>query len=152
MLLVMNKIDLDEKEKVVTDDEAVRLAASLEMFLFRVSVKDNVKITELFDTAAYEFFNKGLNKIGSNMPSIDNINNKNEPIKEIKVTDVKKGTNVDSRGRQINDNNTNENKISNNNNNYTNGSNKGFKIDAIPNNKNVDSNGKPKKKKDTSCC
>lgn len=129
MLLVMNKIDLPENEKKVSDEEAVRLAAGVEMYLFRTSVKDNIKINEIFDTAAYEFFNKGINvKPVHAQQSVNELNKKEEDIKEIVVTKKPKPTNVSSNS-----------KLDNNN--------QGFKINTIPND-----SDKKNSKKNSSCC
>lgn len=63
MILVMNKIDVDLDSHKVTDEEAINLASQLEMFLFRCSVKNNIKIDEVFNTAAFEHLNKSNRKV-----------------------------------------------------------------------------------------
>ena len=127
MILVMNKIDVEEKDKVVTDDEAVRLAAAVEMFLFRTSVKDNIKINEIFDMAAYEYFNKGLNKKVNYVQDVNDVakGNKEENVKEMNLKKKAEPTNIDSMKKKDKE--------------------EGFKINAIPN------KSDPKKKK-SSCC
>lgn len=88
MYLIMNKIDVPQEQKVVTDEEAVNLAAGIEMCLFRVSVKNNLKIDDIFEMGASDFYNKGMNKNQVELnPDVREIKrntvNKKEEIKEI---------------------------------------------------------------------
>jgi Ras-related protein Rab-23 len=59
MLLVQNKIDLTD-QAVVTDKEARDLASELGLNLYRVSVKDNTMVSEVFENLAIDFFKKGI--------------------------------------------------------------------------------------------
>ncbi len=54
----MNKIDLIDKS-LVKEEEAEDLAAQLRLPLYKTSVKDNLNISETFETLAIEFFRKG---------------------------------------------------------------------------------------------
>jgi putative ribosome biogenesis GTPase RsgA len=58
----MNKIDIIDKS-VVSDREASDLAAELGLRLYRVSVKENQMVAEVFDNLAVEFFKKGILRI-----------------------------------------------------------------------------------------
>jgi Ras-related protein Rab-23 len=58
MLLVMNKVDLMD-QAVITEKQAVELANSLRLSLYKTSVKDNVMVNEVFENLAIDFFNKG---------------------------------------------------------------------------------------------
>lgn len=83
MILVMNKIDVDLELQKVTDEEAINLASQLEMFLFRCSVKNNIKIDEVFNTAAFEHLNKS-NKKAIVLDSVEQLSKPNDnKIQEI---------------------------------------------------------------------
>lgn len=83
MILVMNKMDMEVDLHKVTDNEAINLASQLGMYLFRCSVKNNVKIEEIFNTAAFEYMNKN-NKKTLNLDSVEHISkNKDENVNEI---------------------------------------------------------------------
>lgn len=59
MAIVMNKIDAVEGV-VVNEKEAQLLAADLKLKLFKVSVKDNIMINEVFENLAIQYFNSGI--------------------------------------------------------------------------------------------
>lgn len=96
MFLIMNKIDLPEDQTKVTDEEATNAAAGVRMSLYRTSVKDNIKIEEIFDHAAIEFFNKGMNRNGTvQIPDVkevkkDVMEKKKNEIKELGKPDIPK--------------------------------------------------------------
>ena len=58
MLLVMNKVDLMD-QAVMTEKQAIELANSLRLSLYKTSVKDNLMVNEVFENLAIDFFNKG---------------------------------------------------------------------------------------------
>jgi Ras-related protein Rab-23 len=62
MVLVMNKVDL-VNDAVITEKQALDLAKTLKLKLFKTSVKDNMMINEVFETLAIDFFSKGKNGI-----------------------------------------------------------------------------------------
>jgi Ras-related protein Rab-23 len=59
MVLIMNKVDIME-QAVITERQASDLAAELKLPLHKVSVKDNLMVSEVFELLAVEFFNKGM--------------------------------------------------------------------------------------------
>jgi Ras-related protein Rab-23 len=60
IFLVMNKIDLLEGV-VVSEKEATQKANSLQLKLYKVSVKDNIMVNDVFDNLAIDVFSKGNN-------------------------------------------------------------------------------------------
>lgn len=56
--LIQNKIDLI-KESKVTDQESIEKAKKLECTLFKVSVKDDIMVNEIFDKLAIDYFKNG---------------------------------------------------------------------------------------------
>lgn len=88
MFLIMNKIDVASSDRKVTEEEAISLASNINMMLFQVSVKGNVKIDDIFENAAKEYFNKGLNKKSTDhIQDVADVNKdpkkKNEDIREV---------------------------------------------------------------------
>lgn len=57
-ILIMNKVDLID-QAVVTEQQAMSLAAELELPIYKTSVKDNLMVNEVFENLAIEFFKKG---------------------------------------------------------------------------------------------
>ena len=90
MLLLMNKIDIPESEHKVSTEECINLSKGVNMSLFRISVKDNLKIDDVFNEAAKMYMNKGLNKKISILPDIADVsknNSSNKKTKDIKEID-----------------------------------------------------------------
>lgn len=56
--IIQNKIDIVSDTKV-TDREASDLAKQLNLNLFKVSVKDNIMVNEVFESLAVDYFKKG---------------------------------------------------------------------------------------------
>lgn len=88
MFLIMNKIDVASSEKKVTDEEAISLATNIKMMLFQVSVKNNLKIEDIFENAAKEYMEKGLHTKSTNQfQDVAEINKdpkkKDDTIKEV---------------------------------------------------------------------
>jgi Ras-related protein Rab-23 len=58
-ILVMNKVDL-MSQALVTEQQCYALASELNLPLFKVSVKENLNVSEVFENLAVEFFKKGV--------------------------------------------------------------------------------------------
>lgn len=109
MLLIMNKIDISEDEKKVDIDEAINLSKGVNMNLYRVSVKENLKIEEIFEDAANLYMKQGLNKNTNKIiTDVAEVSNKNKikldsnQIKEIEENKKKPVlTNVDSYNKNV---------------------------------------------------
>ncbi len=56
--LIQNKIDLI-KDSQITDKEASDLAKQLGLNLFKVSVKDDISVNEVFENLAIDYFKQG---------------------------------------------------------------------------------------------
>ncbi len=96
MLLIMNKIDAAEVDKVVTEEEANNLAISLEVNLFKASVKNNINIEEIFDKAANDYFSKGMNKNNEVLQDVKDV--KKSEIKKEDVKEIGKEPKEEKRG------------------------------------------------------
>ena len=91
ILLVMNKIDLIN-QVVIDDKQAENLASELHMPLYKVSVKENLNVNEVFDNLAIEYFKKGMNYKSDTLQNVSEISkngSKNE-IKEIESIKIQK--------------------------------------------------------------
>lgn len=113
MILVMNKVDVPEQEKVVTEKEAENLGMGIEMCLFKVSVKENLKIDEIFDMIAFDYFKMNMNRnsVGIKADIIDVAKGRgSEKVKEIKTEEEKEKEKEQKRkgtGFKITNNNNN---------------------------------------------
>ena len=58
IILVMNKIDLID-QAVINEKQALELAEELKLNLYKVSVKENLMVKEVFENLVIEFFKRG---------------------------------------------------------------------------------------------